>query len=220
MIGIHGGTSSTQPNDVHFEEANGTDVLIGDVHWFSMSFGSPPYYGLRIVRWLDKSSPWGVGVDFTHTMMIAELKDSVDISGSYDGTPVSGRERLWNLFDNLQFSNGHSIVSANLFYRRPYTHAIPTGLIDRIHPYGGLGLGLATPHVEVETQISKTSSYQIGGIAFVGNAGTMVYIGNTASLLFEYRISRANIHAGLEGGGSLDLVSWTHHLHLGIVFIP
>lgn len=219
MIGIHGGTSDTRPNDVHLVEPGGTDLLIRNVHWFSMSFGSPPYYGLRLVRWFSTESSWGVGVDFTHTMMIARLKDSVDVSGTAAGLPRSGREQLWSTFANLQFSNGHSIASASVFYRRPPGSGNISGFVDRLRPYAGVGVGLATPHVEVETSASRTSSYQIGGIAAVVNAGTLYDVGKSVSLLFEYRLSRANIKAGLEGGGSLSLVSWTHHLHLGMVFV-
>lgn len=219
MVGIIGGSSNTRPNDVHLVEPNGTDLMIRGVHWYSESFSSPPYYGLRIVRWFDTESPWGVGVDFTHSMMISELEDSVMVSGTVAGIARSGRERLWDTFANLQFSNGHSIVSANVYYRRPRTGLVET-FVDRLQPYVGLGIGLATPHAEIETYSSLTSSYQIGGIAGVVNAGTMVDIGKTTAILIEYRVSRAAIDAGLEGGGSLSLVSWTHHFHLGIVFVP
>ena len=91
MIGVIGGASSTRPNDVHLVEPNGTDFMIRDVHWYSESFSSPPYYGLRIVRWFDHLSPWGVGVDFTHSMMISRLEDTVSVSGTVAGVARSGR---------------------------------------------------------------------------------------------------------------------------------
>lgn len=220
MAGIIGGSSNTRPNDVHLIESNGTDFKIRGVHWYSESFSSPPYYGLRIVRWFHRASPWGVGVDFTHSMMISELADSVTVSGTVAGVARSGRERLWDTFSNLQFSNGHSILSANVYYRRPPATGLIQSFSDRLHPYAGVGIGLAIPHVEIETFTSRTSSYQIGGIAGVVNAGTMVDIGKDTAVLIEYRVSRAAIDAGLKDGGSLSLVSWTHHFHLGIVFVP
>lgn len=52
---------------------------------------------------------------------------------------------------------------------------------------------MATPHVEMQTAASRTSSYQIGRIAVVANAGTMVRLGPAASVLAEYRMSRATL---------------------------
>ena len=36
------------------------------VSWDGKSFNMPPYWGVRATYWVDRQSPWGVALDYSH----------------------------------------------------------------------------------------------------------------------------------------------------------
>ncbi len=215
-ISTYGGGADTGKTDVRLTFPGGTNLTFNNVPWGDESFESPFYYGLRVTYWLNSHPGWGVGVDFTHAKMLARLDDTVTIQGTRGGLPVDTREPLGNTFQELAFSHGYNTLILNGFYRWFPKGEKDHTLLGRIQPYGGFGLGLSIPHVEVKTGGTSTEEYAVGGLAFQGIIGVNLDIIGPLSLFPEYKVSYSNISVDLRGGGSLHVSPWTQHFVIGI----
>lgn len=206
-VSLYGGKSVTFDSDVHFKQPGGTDMTLHDVPWDDESFKSPFYYGARITYWFDES-PWGLAIDFTHAKIIADTSAVVSVSGTRNGTPVSGNQPVNNTFSNLQLSHGHNLLTANGLYRLRW---------DAWEPYAGLGVGVAIPHVEADVVGGQqTQEYQIGGPAAQGFLGLSVRVWDRLSVFSEYKLSYADVKADLNGGGTFEVKPITNHFVFGI----
>ena len=189
QLSVYGGGSFSLDSDVKLKEA-GSSTTFKNVGWDGASTQMPPHWGARGTWWLDSHPNWGVAVDYTHAKVKA------------DPLPAG--------FERLEFTNGLNILTANALYRHP------TG--TRITPYGGVGVGMAFPHVEVKTANSNTYEYQVTGVAAQGLAGIDVRIWRGLSVFGEYKLSYTSNDADLTGGGSLETDIWTNHFNLGIAY--
>ena len=189
QLSAYGGGSISFDSDVDLKE-NGTSTTYSDVSWDGESFKPPPHWGLRGTWWFDSYPNWGVAIDFTHAKVKADPRPSD--------------------FQTLEFTDGLNVVTANALYRYPTD--------TRFTPYGGLGLGLSIPHVEVKTANSSTFEYQVAGVAAQGILGVDFRVWNGLSVFGEYKLSYTNNDAGLNGGGSLETDIWTNHFNFGIAF--
>ncbi len=207
-VGLYLGDVATLDADVRLRQPAGTDLLFEDVGWRSASFESPLYYGLRFNWWSERFPRWGLAVDFTHAKMFARLDETVPVSGSRDGSPVSGTELPGDTFEELSFSHGHNLLTVNAVHHwRPER---------RLRPYAGAGLGVALPHVEVSARQSVTDEFQLAGPAGQLFGGVDLSIGRRLSVFGEYKLTHARIDADLQGGGSLRVEPWAHHLVAGV----
>lgn len=206
------GKSSSQDSDVSLSLPNNTHLTFHNVGWDDRSFENPVYYGARIVYWLPRARSWGLGVDFTHAKIYADLNASVRVSGVRTGTPVDTREPLRNSFSDLAMSHGLNQLTVNVLYR--WRHRERGGLA----PYVGAGVGLAYPHVEVTTGGNTTDEYQLAGWVVGGLAGIKYEFGNDIAAFGEFKLSYTDVHANLMGGGDLDTSVWTQHFNMGISY--
>ena len=212
------GAASTHDSDVELNRPGGTQLTFSDISWDDKSFESPLYYGMRVGYWFNSRPNWAVAIDFTHAKMHSDPNQSVSVSGTRDGTPVSGQERLGDTFDELSFSHGHNLLTVNGMYRWLNLGKSDRDFLNRLQPYVLAGLGIAYPHVEVKVEGSDTYEYQFTGFAAQGGAGLDVNITRWLSAFAEYRLGYAEIDADLEGGGALKTEPWTHHVTLGVTF--
>jgi len=218
VVSVYGGMADTLDTDVKVSQPGGTNLTFNDVSWSDKSFEGPIYYGLRLNYWVKESNGWGVGVDFTHAKMYAELVDTVNVSGSRAGAPVAGAEPLGNTFQELSFSHGYNLLTLNGMYRW-----FPKGVRDdtflgRLQPYAGLGMGVAVPHVEVEINGVRTEEYQYTGPTFQGLGGINFDMYKKFSLFMEYKLTYSNMDADLTGGGSVEVKPWTNHFIFGFSY--
>ncbi len=218
VVSVYGGVADTLDTDVKLSQPGGTDLTFSDVSWTDKSFEGPIYYGLRLNYWFKESNGWGVGVDFTHAKMYAELDDTVNVSGTRAGTPVAGAEPLRNTFQELTFSHGYNLFTFNGMYRW-----FPNGVRDdtflgRLQPYVGLGLGIAVPHVEIEINGDRTEEYQYTGPAFQGLGGINFDVYKKFSLFMEYKLTYSDMDADLTSGGSVEVEPWTNHFIFGLSY--
>ncbi len=216
VLSSYGGKASTADATVTVEKT-GAHLAFEKVSWSDESFVSPIYYGIRITHWFDRSTGWGIGLDFIHVKMFAGLEDSVAVTGTRDGAPVSGTERLGDTFSTLSFSHGHNMLLAIGLYR--WVPDREGTWFSRLHPYGGFGVGVAIPHVEVDMTGSSTEEYQLTGPAVQGLVGTDIIIVPRLRGLLEYKLIYAHIVADLTGGGTLTLNPWTHQFAFGVVAV-
>jgi len=209
-ISLLTGQAWTYSNDVRLQQPGGTDLTFSDVSWDTKPFEMPPYYAIRVTRWLDRSPDWGLAIDFNHAKMYSDPEQLVQVSGQQSGAEMNGLVRLGDTFSELEFTDGHNLLTINALRR--------WRLSERLHPYLGGGLGVAIPHVEVGTVEGLTYEYQLAGPAAQLIAGINFPLGERFSFITEYRFSWADLDAKLDSGGSLSTEALSHHLNFGIGF--
>ncbi|MDU8911383.1 outer membrane protein [Aestuariicoccus sp. MJ-SS9] len=164
------------------------DALIG---WEGRSFEMPPYYGLRAMWW--RPSNWGFGAEFTHSKAYAPSDEKAALG-----------------FSSLEFTDGQNVLTLNAMRRWP----------DRwggFTPYAGGGLGVALPHVDVETTTGlSTYGYQYAGPSLRLIAGVKYDINERYSVFGEYQFTYSANSVDLEDGGSLETDIKTNALNVGL----
>jgi len=212
------GTAWTTDSGVRYAPNDSTSLTYEDVAWETDPFGTPPYYAFRITHWLDRAPEWGWAADFTHAKMISEPNRQVRVTGMRDGVAIDQVERVGDTFQELEFSDGHNLLTLNVL-RRWQPFATDAGSsIRRSSLYVGGGAGVAVPHVEVNTLDSLVHEYQYAGPAAQFMTGAGMPINEHFSLQVEYRLTWAELDTNLNGGGSLSTDALTHHLNFGVGF--
>ncbi|MCR9086998.1 MAG: porin family protein [Rhodobacteraceae bacterium] len=161
--------------------------------WEGKSFEAPPHYGLRGIWWRN-AGLYGLALDFNHVKVYASDEDLAEQG-----------------FERLELSDGLNIVTVNLMRRFP-------GETRRWTPYVGAGLGIAVPHVDVETSGGKTFGYQYTGPAVSWVAGVSYPFAERWSVYGEYKGTYSQNSADLDNGGSLDTNIVTNALNVGVSF--
>jgi len=174
---------------------SGTDPGgIGDFEftagWEGRSFTAPPHYGFRYTRWSSETFGWGV--DFNHTKVYAD-----DETLARSGMSI------------LEFSDGLNILTVNAYRKWPDSGWVVT-------PYVGAGVGMAIPHVEVDSGAGKTFEYQISGPAVQWVAGASYPINDRWSVFGEYKGTYSMNSTDLVSGGNLDTNIITNALNVGV----
>ncbi|MCG6901859.1 MAG: porin family protein [Rhodobacter sp.] len=160
--------------------------------WEGRPFEAPPYYGFRATYWT--SERLGFGIDFNHAKVYAD-----------DATLASSG------FSRLEFTDGLNIVTANVWYRWQNP-------ARRWTPYVGAGLGVAIPHVDIESAGGKTFEYQLTGPAVQVVAGVKYDINDRWGLFGEYKGTYTMNEADLASGGTLSTNIVTNALNIGVSF--
>ena len=212
------GTGWTKDSDVRYAPNSGTNLTYEDVSWDTEPFGTPPYYAFRMTHWFDRSPDWGLAFDFTHAKMISDADRMVRVAGVRDGVPVDGVETVGDAFQDLEFSDGHNLLTLNAL-RRWQPFATDAGSrFGQASLYVGGGAGIAVPHVEVSTAEALVHEFQYAGPALQFLTGAGMPISDHFSLQVEYRLTWAELDTDLGGGGSLTTDALTHHLNFGVGF--
>lgn len=202
------------PSGLRLTQPGGTDMRFGKIAWEGQPFRPPPYYGLRAIYWLP-SSRLGLMGDFTHIKAMAVKSKLVDQSGLRDGMPVPAQDYLSATFKRLAFTHGYNLLTFNLVRRGTLRRS---GLV----PYGGAGLGVAYPHVEVQRAgapvADRTYEYQLVSPAMQVLGGIEWRFGKRLSVFVEYKLSCAAIRGSLVGGGTVRTNLCTHQLLAGPAF--
>lgn len=159
--------------------------------WEGKSFQLPPYYGLRITRWIDQR--YGVALNFTHTKNYAD-KSTRDASG----------------FTLLEFTDGLNPLTINFMFRGPE---------GTFRPYGGVGLGIAVPHVELYNPSKMTSrvyEYQYGGPVVSLLGGVRKPINQTWSWFAEYSFHYVMLDVEMGSNGTFKSNIINNAFNLGL----
>ena len=216
VLGFYGGIAETFSCDVNLEQINGTDLKYKGVSWQGKSFELPLYFGFRLSYWIHGLRNLGIMVDFTHAKMYAELDTTVTVTGLRRGTFINRPERLGETFEELAFSHGHNLLTANILYRFFPKGERDKTIVGRMQPYLGLGFGVAFPHVEVAIDGTSTEEYQTTGPVAQVLGGLNFDIVKHLSLFLEYKLNYANMNIDLLDGGKLELGPWTNNFILGL----
>jgi len=166
------------------------DALIG---WEGKSFEMPPYYGVRGTWW--KNENLGFGLEFTHTKVYAPDDEKAAIG-----------------FSDLEFTDGLNILTANAYQRWPGAWAE-----GAITPYVGGGVGVAVPHVDVDTTTGvETFEYQYTGPAARLTAGMSYDLNDRFAIFGEYQFTYSSNTVDLPEGGELESDIKTNAINLGL----
>ena len=184
MIAAYTGAPYTYPSDVRVKAPGKHDFTAKDVNWIGEPFDNPIYYGVRVLRW-GKSTRSGWMVDFTHSKAIGAREQILDLEGTLDGQPAPQGKKIKEVFDKLEASHGHNMLTLNGLLRLP-----SWGL--RLHPYVGLGAGISLPHSEVKFKNNdkRTYEYQYTGPVAQGLVGLELRFDRTSYFL-EYKFTFA-----------------------------
>lgn len=166
------------------------DALIG---WEGRSFEMPPYYGVRGTWW--KNETLGFGIEFTHAKVYA---------------PDDEKEAIG--FSDLEFTDGINILTVNAYQRWPGLWAE-----GQITPYVGGGVGVAIPHVDIDTTTGvETFEYQYTGPAARLTAGMSYDLNERFAVFGEYQFTYSVNSVDLPEGGSLETDIKTNALNVGL----
>lgn len=211
QLAAYGGPAYTMPSAVKFTQPGGTNLSLEAVPWKGQPFKPPPYYGLRGIVWPGNGSQ-GLMADFTHIKAKAIWESPVEQQGMRDGVPVPPIEKLTATFSKLEFTHGYNLFTLNLVRRRG-----PSA--KNLVAYAGAGAGVAIPHVEVgragRPAKSRTSEYQLAGLAVQVLGGIEWRFAPHFSLFVEYKLSCSAIRGDVKGGGTVETNLCTHQLLAG-----
>lgn len=174
-------------------KTNAPGAIRNSVGWDGASFEMPPYWGLRATWWLEDNPEWGIGLDFTHGKVKA------------DPVPLG--------YTKLEFTDGINFLIANAYYR----HDMGNGFT----PYGGLGLGLSIPHVEVAGPAFGpfvTNGYQVTGMAAQALVGLDYEFHPDWSVFGELKSTYGQVDADLSGGFKLKTDVISNQVILGLTY--
>ena len=192
-LSFYTGIQESPHSRVRGNDPGGVGALSFLSTWEGRSFEMPPYYGFRYTRWT--SDTLGFGVDFTHNKVYA---DSATLASSG--------------FTRLEFTDGLNILTANVWRRWP------GALGDKLTPYAGVGLGVAIPHVDVESAGGKTFEYQVTGPAAMWAAGVKYNFNDRWGVFGEYKGTYSQNEATLSNGGTLSSDILTNAVNIGVSF--
>lgn len=214
-MSVFGGVGLTAPTTVRLSLPPDTDLKFTRVHWKNESLKTPPYYGVRATRWF---SSWGLGLEFIHAKIIAQLGKTIHVEGKRSGIPISIDEPLGKTFQDLSFTHGYNMLFLNVTKRwMPHEFGAYQGA-RKTYPYVGCGLGVTIPHSEIKTEGNSVYEYQTAGYALQLFVGLTFTLSDKLSLFPEYKISTSTINSKLNGGGEVRLTPVTHHLIIGVSF--
>lgn len=184
ILSAYTGVPYTYSSDVTVKAPGKHDFTARDVEWIGEPFDNPIYYGVRIARW-GRSARTGWMIDFTHSKAIAERRQTLDLEGLLDGEPAPQGKYVKDVFNKLEASHGHNMLTFNGLWRLP-----SWGM--RVHPYLGIGAGVSLPHSEVHFvgNDKRTYEYQYAGPVAQGLFGLEFRFAR-ASYFLEYKFSFA-----------------------------
>ncbi|MDQ6624066.1 MAG: porin family protein [Verrucomicrobiota bacterium] len=212
---IFTGVALTQDNDLDLHQTGGTDLTFHDVSYEGRDFETPPFYGARALWFPSESAHWGFGAEFFHIKLYAQTDETVRVTGERGGLGVDDNERIDNTLQQFSLSHGLNYALADVVYRFfPGTRG--PGFPNCLQPYVGLGIGAAIPHVESNVGGLFHEEYQLHGPGVQGLVGVNVDLTRHWGVMFEYKVTYANLDSLEIPNGSIELTPITHNLVAGI----
>jgi lipid A oxidase len=183
-VGAYLGAPYHYPSDFHFQKSGRHDLTIKDVHWYTLPFDNPLYYGARIQRWMS-GGQFGTMIDFTHSKAFSPTDVEHAFEGTLDGKPAPKTGKIVDYFDKLEWTHGHNMLTLNGLMR--------LARFGKFQPYAGAGAGISLPHSEIHlrTDPARTYEYQYTG----PNAQALIGIEwrlKTGSVFLEYKFTVAD----------------------------
>jgi len=191
-LSVYTGAQGAPHSGISGTDPGGAGAFSVNAKWEGKSFAMPPYYGVRATWWT--SERLGFGVEFNHAKVYA---DAATLAASG--------------FSRLEFTDGLNILTLNAFYRWQNDNR-------RWTPYVGAGVGVAIPHVDIESAGGKTFEYQLTGPAMQLVAGVKYDLNDKWALFGEYKGTYSINKVDLASGGNLDSNIVTNAINFGVSY--
>lgn len=215
-VALYAGRQITGNGDLQLKQGS-TDLTFHDVSWDDRSFESPVYYGARVTYWFEDLPGWGAAVDFSHAKTYLAEDDIVTVTGSRNGAAVNGQSPVSADIEHFSLSHGLNMLTINGLYRWLPGGRRDLSPVGRLQFYAGLGAGFSIPHVEAKINGVTTGEYQVAaGPVVNGMAGINYDLTRSLSGMLEYKASYADVHARLNGGGTIDAATLNHQVIFGL----
>ena len=194
QLSVFGGLQTLPHSVVEGNDPAGVGAFNFTAGWDGNSFEAPPYYALRGTWW--QTDTFGLALDFSHSKAYADA-DTLASTG----------------FPVLEFTDGINTLTVNAMRRFPSADR-------RWTPYVGAGVGVAVPHVEVQTTGAspRTYEYQFGGVAAQFQGGVEYELTESWSVFGEYKMNYVDLDVDLQGGGNLSTNLITNAFNIGAGF--
>ncbi|WP_420569484.1 phosphatase PAP2 family protein [Thalassovita sp.] len=195
-VSVYTGPQSAPHSKVSGNDPAGVGTFDFTAGWRGKPLAMPPHYGVRATFW--RSPTLGITADFNHTKVYAD-SDTLGPGGTSGG------------FQVLEFSDGLNNLTFGVVRRWP-------GHWNQLTPYAGASLGVAIPHVEVQTTPTapRTYEYQLAGPSVAWMFGVSSSLNARWDMFAEYKGTFSQIHADLIGGGTLRTDIITNALNFGL----
>ncbi len=195
-ISVYTGAQSAPHSKVSGNDPAGVGAFDFTAGWTGKPFAMPPHYGLRATWW--QSETFGYTADFNHTKVYAD-GDTLGASGTSGG------------FQVLEFSDGLNNLTFGVVRRWPRHWNMLT-------PYAGASVGVAIPHVEVQTAPTspRTFEYQVAGPSVAWMFGLGYALNDQWDIFGEYKGTFSQVRADLIGGGTLRTDVITNAFNFGL----
>lgn len=116
-LSIFTGVALTQDNDLELRQRGETSLTFHDVSYEGRDFETPPYFGVRALRFPSEDSHWGFGAEYFHMKMYAKTGDTVRVTGRRGGIGVNANERIDNTIQSFSLSHGLNYALGDIVYR-------------------------------------------------------------------------------------------------------
>lgn len=212
------GYTWTRPANVTVSQpSTDSDATFGDVHWESRALQAPIYYGLRATHWLTAHPQLGLGAEFVHYKVYAEVDRSVPVRGRWNGSPVDTTAPMRDRVQNFSISHGVNYVAANLLYR--WRVDGEARRVAALVPYvgGGPVLYILHPENTVNGQ-TQDGPYQTSGVGVHAFAGLNYPLAAHIGMFTEVKLDAGRARADVAGGGRAEANLRTLQIALGFAY--
>jgi lipid A oxidase len=217
-LAVSAGYTWTRPANVRVSQpSTDSDATFGDVHWESRALRMPIYYGLRATHWLTSQPQLGLGAEFVHYKVYAEVQRSVSVRGRWNGSPVDTTAPMGDRVQNFSISHGVNYVAANVLYRwRADGAARPVGALV---PYVGGGPVLYVLHPEsMVNGLAQDGPYQTSGLGAHAFAGLNYSLGAHTGVFTEMKFDAGRARGDVAGGGRFGTNLRTLQIAVGFAY--
>lgn len=213
------GGASTRDSDLTVTQpATGSAATFSGVSWHTRSFEMPPYYGLRLDHFLEAVPRFGIGFEFNHYKVYADVAKTVAVNGVWTGAPVSTAAPLNQRVQKFNISHGVNYLGLNLLHRWPSdkSERFPHG---RLQPYVGAGPVYYLLHAEnAVNNVTNDEKFETSGWGYQVFAGLRYGLTARLSLMLEAKFSHGTAKVNTAGAGSAETRLDTLHGAAGLSY--
>jgi hypothetical protein len=210
----------TRPSDLRIiQPSTATDATFEGVRWKGHPFQSSRYYGYRVMTYLPRQPRLGLGVDFVHYKVYAQVNQDRRIVGTWQGEPVDTVAPMHDRVQEFRITNGVNAITLIAHYRLQMvrSEAFPEG---RLQPYigGGSSYYLMFPINKVNNKSNRQHGYQASGFGYTMQAGVRYGVFRNGAVFLETRYNRGDAKVEIAEGGKADTDLRTAHIQAGFTF--
>ncbi len=217
QISLFTGASLNRPSDLRLlQPSTGTDATFQNVHWKGHPFQGSRYYGYRVMTYLPRQPRLGVGLDFVHYKVYAQVDQERRVTGTWQGEPIDTIAPIRDRVQEFRITNGVNAITLTVNYRLQLdrSRAFPAG---RLQPYvgGGPSYYLLFPINRVNNKSNRQHGYQSSGFGYMMQAGVRYSVLPNGSVFLETRFNRGDAKVEIADGGRADTDLRTTHIQGG-----